>query len=202
MHLLEKLSINCPQNAIHKKSWRWSRCSCQMILDHQVIYDYIITDYNYDYNDLAGSHGGYGHKKKKKKKKTRKKVFEHCRSLWSIPIFFKVLMLIHISYFPRWLSFVAAATLASLPSSPLAPSWSTSASLSCSPPWSTSWSLAPASETTSTLSTTTRTTTTTIITITTTIQTTMVVVESAEELLAKKLTKYQRSAEKKQLSER
>ena len=50
-----------------------------MILDHQVIYDYIITDYNYDYNDLAGSHGGYGHKKKKKKKKTRKKVSEFCR---------------------------------------------------------------------------------------------------------------------------
>ena len=45
-----------------------------MTMDHQVIYDYIITDYNYDYNDLAGSHGGYGHKKKKKKKKTRKKV--------------------------------------------------------------------------------------------------------------------------------
>ena len=79
MYLLEKLSINCPQNAIHKKSWRWSRCSCQMILDHQVIYDYIITDYNYDYNDLAGSHGGYGHKKKKKKKKTRKKESEFCR---------------------------------------------------------------------------------------------------------------------------
>ena len=46
---------------------------------HKVIYDYIITDYNYDYNDLAGSHGGYGHKKKKKKKKTRKKVSELCR---------------------------------------------------------------------------------------------------------------------------
>ena len=140
--------------------------------------------------------------KEEKEEKDSKEGVWILSNMWSIPIFFKVLMLIHISYFPRWLSFVAAATLASLPSSPLAPSWSTSASLSCSPPWSTSWSLAPASETTSTLSTTTRTTTTTIITITTTIQTTMVVVESAEELLAIKLTKYQRSAEKKQLSER
>ena len=78
-----------------------------------MIYDYIITDYNYDYNDLAGSHGGYGHKKKKKKKKTRKKVFK---------LFKSVLLLVHISYFPRLLSSAGAATLASLPFSPSAPS--------------------------------------------------------------------------------
>ena len=86
-----------------------------MILDTQVIYDYIITDYNkYDYNDLAGSHGGYGHKKKKKKKKTRKKVSK----------LFPILKIPHISHFPttRWLSCAGAATPASLPSSPWAPS--------------------------------------------------------------------------------
>ena len=76
-----------------------------------MIYDYIITDYNYDYNDLVGSHGGYGHKKKKKKKKTRKKVFK---------LFKSVLLL--VSYFPRLLSSAGAATLASLPFSPSAPS--------------------------------------------------------------------------------
>ena len=83
-----------------------------MILDPQVIYDYIITDYNYDYNDLAGSHGGYGHKKKKKKKKTRKKVSELFLILNSHFIFSNL----------RWLSFAAAATPASSPSSPSAPS--------------------------------------------------------------------------------
>ena len=140
--------------------------------------------------------------KEEKEEKDSKEGVRTLSNMWSIPIFFKVLMLIHISYFPRWLSFVAAATLASLPSSPSAPSWSTSASPSCSPPWSTSWSLAQASETTSTLSTTTRTTTTIIITTTTIIQTTMVVGESEEELVVKKLTRSQRNAEKRQLSER
>ena len=73
-------------NFLIDRPQQWSTYSFQMTLDHQVIYDYIITDYNYDYNDLAGSHGGYGHKKKKKKKKTRKKV----------PNFFLVFLLIHI----------------------------------------------------------------------------------------------------------
>ena len=45
----------------------------------QVIYDYIITDYNYDYNDLAGSHDGYGHKEEKEERnRLEKRFFGKC----------------------------------------------------------------------------------------------------------------------------